>query len=179
MINVIDLFSEESEMPGRTAVNQDVTISKNERYLTYFTRGKTLQVHDLGVSTLLRENTSRRRSDAMHFDDSHLWMVSLNPSRKDGDLPCQYSPSLLEPGPIPRHKYQIEGSWILRDLEKHIWLPSRYRLLREVVAHRHYDVRESALVVHWDPRNVYYLRFSNNPEEGRPSVLTRKVIEIY
>ncbi|KAJ3467764.1 hypothetical protein MRS44_005328 [Fusarium solani] len=169
MINIIDPFSEGSDMPDSTAANQHVLISKNERYVAYFTRGNTLQVHDLSVPTLLRDNTLSGRSDSMYFDDSQLWTVSFNPFSGNDDLPCQYLPGLLEPGPIPRHKYQIEGSWILRDSEKHLWLPSRYRPSSKGVAHRNQDVRGSTLVVRWDPSNVYYLRFSNGSEdESRP-----------
>lgn len=163
MINVIDPFSEGSEMPNGAAVNQDVAISKNERYLAYSTRDNTLQVHDLSVPTLLRENTLSSDSDAMHFDDSQMWAVAFNIFTRR-DSPCQHLPGLFEPGPIPRHRYQIKGSWILRDSEKHIWLPSRYRPLND----RHQDVQGSTLVVRWDPSNVYYLRFSNDPEESQP-----------
>ncbi|WAO86263.1 NACHT domain-containing protein [Fusarium falciforme] len=169
MINVIDPVSEGSEMPEGAAANQHVVISNNERYLAYFTRDNTLQIHDLGVPKLLMERTLNRRSDSMYFDNLQLWTVSFDPFSGNDDLPCQYLPGLLEPRPIPRHKYQIGGSWIFRDSEKHLWLPYRYRPSNKGLAHQHQDVRGSTLAVRWDPSNVYYLRFSNNSEEeSRP-----------
>lgn len=169
MINVIDPFSEGTEMPDSIAANQHVLISKNERYVAYFTQGNTLQIHDLSVPTLLMERTLNRDSDSKYFEDSRLWTVFFNPFSGNDNSPCEDLPSLLEPRPITRHKYQIEGSWILRDSEKHLWLPSRYRPASTGVVHQNQDVRGSTLAVRWDPSNVYYMRFSNNSEEeSRP-----------
>lgn len=156
MVNVINPFSEGSGMSEGAAVNQHVAISNNERYLAYFTRGDVLRVHDLSVPKLLVEKTISIHSDFMYFNDSRLW-IGFDAFEADS-FACQHLRGLSEPGPTPRHKYQIVGRWILRDSEKHIWLPSRYL----PSGNRHQDVQGSTLVVRWGPSNVYYLRFSND-----------------
>ncbi|KAI8721643.1 NACHT domain-containing protein [Fusarium sp. LHS14.1] len=179
MVNVIDPFSKESEMPDGRAANQSVMISENERYLAYFTRDNTLpepsvlppasfRRYDyvpcqslpplLAPGPIPRHEYQIEERWVLRDSEKHIWL----PSRYDY-VPCQYLPHLLEPGPIPRHKYQIGERWIHRDSEKHIWVPSRYRPLDQWCK----DVQGSTLAVRWGSSNVYHLRFSNDPEDSQ------------
>ncbi|KAF5637725.1 wd40 repeat protein [Fusarium sp. NRRL 52700] len=139
-VNIWDTMPQEQDShgPDSTAFPLRVAISANERYLLW-SSAHIIQIHDLDARPTL----------LWGCDPADSWGLDIC----DGLLP-----DLLETRPMPIHKYELVGSWILKDAEKHLWLPPRYR--PQDRGSNAFAVQGSTIAISWARGNIYYLRFS-------------------
>ncbi|KAH6866077.1 hypothetical protein B0T10DRAFT_77769 [Thelonectria olida] len=166
-INILDVLLQEDQLlHSRTRSSIDrVLLSSNEKYLALYMTCGTLEIHDLEEGQSIWSEEPFTNVEDIRFVCSQepcLEIEGYDRSIVPGgmiEIQCRvvYLPGLSEGGPVAHHKYKITGPWILRDSEKLLWLPAKYRPRMWYTQ----NVVGSSIAIGSDHGRIFYLQFDS------------------